>query len=191
MTNINYLTHFLKHNLFPSDKLDLDAEEEAFVNKMLFDLGENILAFLNSTQQTQNRTLAENQTTNGFLIENEHLRSMVGSLSIVNIKRFNPQMVVNFVNTRANQFLPLLKSFSSIFYTLIFVILDGSSVLLNYVLNFVSFHNINRCFNLMYFRLSSSWHCFIFYRPVGEIINQLSSWTHWRTLWWLIRNKIN
>ena len=150
VANINYLNQYLKQNLFPSDKLNLDEEEEVFVNKMLLDLGENILAFLNSSNGPTinngvNSTIIESNHTNvvsnsnfNFGLENEHIRSLMNLISLVNLKRFNVEMIVNFWNSRAKSYLPLLKSFISMFYTFIYVILDGSTVLLSYVLNFVS-----------------------------------------------------
>lgn len=147
VTNVDYLNNLVRDNLLLTNKWNLKEEDKVMISKMLVDFGENILIFLNASQTdpesdlkkfNQSSTLTDSlgEPTN---VDTSHLiRSLFSHFSLVDLKKFNFEIIFNFVNSRANSYLPLLKSFISIFYAFIFVILDGGFVVLGFVLNCVS-----------------------------------------------------
>ena len=173
------------------------------INKMLIDFGENILIFLNASSNSNTSLVSDlnhnfNHSVLGTLVNKtdnlteqisvtpdgnqQHIKSLFSQFSLVDLKRFNFEIVFEFINSRANSYMPLLKGFLSIVYTFIFVILDGGFVVLGFVLNCVSFII---CFDqqfiyfvLFCFSLYSLWRFFICCLPVAiSNTNQLSSWT--------------
>lgn len=146
VTNVDYLNNLVRDNLLSTNKWNLKEEDKVMISKMLVDFGENILVFLNASSNDPESNLKLNQSilatdTPGAQTTNVGtftlIRSLFGHLSLIDLK-LNFEMVSSLVNSRANSYLPLVKSFISIFYTFIFVILDGGFVVLGFVLNCVS-----------------------------------------------------
>lgn len=147
VTNVDYLNNLVRDNLLSTNKWNLKEEDKVMISKMLVDFGENILVFLNASRNDPESNLNKlNQSilttdTTGAPTTNVGtlalIRSLLSHLSLTDLK-FNFEIISSLVNSRANSYLPLVKSFISIFYTFIFVILDGGFVVLGFVLNCVS-----------------------------------------------------
>lgn len=146
VTNVDYLNNLVRDNLLSTNKLNLKEEDKVMISKMLVDFGENILIFLNASRTNPESDLSKLNHSSSLLtetlgepattVDTSHLiRSLFSHFALVDLKKFNFEIVFNFVNSRANSYLPLLKSFISIFYAFIFVILDGGFVVLGFVLN--------------------------------------------------------
>lgn len=188
VTNVDYLNNLVRDNLLSTNKWNLKDEDKVLISKMLVDFGENILVFLNASRNDPESNLNKlNQsvlttdtlgapTTNAgtFTL----IRSLFSHLSLTDLK-FNFEIVSSIVNSRANSYLPLLKSGISIFYTFIFVILDGGFAVLGFVLNCVSFKFIFSPINLkvLFFSLYSHWLYSTCSQPVVKSTSPLSFWT--------------
>lgn len=143
MADGDYLKKFVKNNVFNSDKWDLKEEDKALIDKVLMDFGDNITSFIANQRIVANVNDQTNLTaeTSGDLYqtgENFSFKSFGSLLELVDYKKFHYNDINNFVQNQAQSYLPLFKSFLSIVYTLLFVILDGGSVVFNFFLNFVS-----------------------------------------------------
>lgn len=143
----DYLNSLVRDNLLMGNKWNLKEEDKVLINKMLMDFGESILVFLNASQRndhlpegsvtltsTDLNTPIESPSVDGGQL----IKSLFSHFSLVDMKKFNYEIVFDFVNSRANSYLPLFKGFLSILYTFIFVILDSGFVVLGFLLNSVS-----------------------------------------------------
>ncbi|KAJ6224118.1 hypothetical protein RDWZM_002663 [Blomia tropicalis] len=141
VSNLDYLNYLISEN-----KWNIKEEDKQLINKVLIEFGENILTFLNvtSTHSLNHSTVALDPNINATAqpigeITAISFQSMFTNLSLSNLKKFNFEILLNFANFHAKTYLPLFKGFFSILYAFIFVILDGGSFVLSFVLNSIIF----------------------------------------------------
>ena len=144
VTNVDYLNNLVRDNLLATNKWNLKEEDKVLVNKMLMDFGENILVFLNASRNGHPSSPSDlntaNESSTPISGSIQLIKSLFSNFSLVDLKKFNFEIVFQFVSSRANSYLPLFKGFLSILYTFVFVILDSGFVVLGFLLNSVRFN---------------------------------------------------
>lgn len=135
-------------NQILNEKFNLSDDEKVFFNNILVEFRDNILPYFNNTipsnakenqamimmaSNNNNNNSIQDQTFN-YSIKNSHFNQL---FLLIDYKNFN--QLIDFIRTQATAYIPLAKSLLSFSYGFIFVILDSSTFLLSFILNFVSF----------------------------------------------------